>query len=120
MPSGAPLAITIGIDVVEFVLRMVCTTSMRSSTGINLPGMQPRDTQSGKAFAASSMSQPAVMPVCASPSPPPHSPTTKQVKPISGCSPRHDSMSRSSADLLTPYAPRPGHGGPYVPASEER
>ncbi len=100
--------------------RMVCTTSTRSSTGINLPGMQPREAHSGTAFMARSMSQPMFIPVAASPSPPGHSPTMKVVKPMSGCSARHASTILSSAALLTPYAPRPGHGGPNVPASEDR
>ena len=45
--AGAPLATTSGIEVDEFVLRIVCTTPTRSSTGISLPGMQPRDTHNG-------------------------------------------------------------------------
>ena len=93
---------------------------MRSSTGINLPGMQPREAHSGTAFMARSISQPMFIPVWASPSPPAHSPTIRVVKPMSGCSARQASTSRSRAALLTPYAPRPGHGGPKVPASDER
>ena len=63
--AGAPRATTTGIDVDASVRRIVCTTSMRSSTGISLPGMQPRDDHSGTAFIARSISQPTFIPVCA-------------------------------------------------------
>ena len=45
--AGAPLATTSGIEVDEFVLRIMCTTPIKSSTGISLPGMQPPDTHNG-------------------------------------------------------------------------
>src|SRR6476620_5639901 len=74
----------------------------------------------GKNSSATSVSQPVAKCDCASPSPPPQSPTTTRVNPTCGCSARQASTSLSRAALLTAYAPRPGHGGVSDALTDDR
>ena len=63
--------------------------------------MYSRASQIGAISVIRSMSQSALNPVMASPSPPAQSPTVTRVNPIWGCSARQASTSLSSAALLT-------------------